>query len=202
MRITLIRHAQAVTNTRPELIGWYQPEVPLTEIGIRQATILEHRFRTEKYIESVDWIIVTSPAIRARSTAIIVLWIINPNQDSRLRELWQWDWENKSRDDIYTPELRQILADSLGAYRPPNWESQIDVADRMECWMHSLPSDSHSLAFSHGMAINCLVQRLIWLPQWTAHHHELSNTWITELRKNRFWWSLFRHNDHSHITGL
>ena len=207
MHITLIRHAQAETNIKPDLIGGYQPLAQLTRLWEDQARALWSRLFSDQFLDSVDWDIYCSPAVRTRETARIVLdllcvditkmWI-----DDRLRELWQWDWENKRRSDIYTLDLKAILKVSHGWYRPPNGESQIDVADRMENWLSDMNPAKHHLVFSHGMAINCLVQRLIWLPAGNAHIHELSNTGITELKKWEFGWSLRRHNDHAHLSKI
>ena len=204
MRITLIRHAESQANIREDLIGGYQPNIPLTKKWIHQAKLLGERLYKEGYLRTTDGGVHFSPAVRTKETkriALEILWDhrIAENSELRIRELGQWDWENKKRVEIYTTEMQKILNDSAWSYRPPNGESQIDVGNRMLEWLNSLPKNAHSLAFSHGMAINCLVQRLIWLPSWTAHHHELSNTGITELKYKNHWWSLIRYNDHSHL---
>ena len=205
MNITFIRHAEAETNIKRELIGWYQPLAQLTQLWENQARALWNRLLADQFFDSFDWNIYCSPAVRTRETARIVFDLLGLDTttiqiDDRLRELWQWDWENKRRSDIYTSELKVVLQQSNGQYRPPNGESQIDVADRMEDWLTSINPEKNYLVFSHGMAIKCLIQRLIWFPAGTAHIHELSNTGITELQKWGFGWSLTRYNDHAHLS--
>ncbi len=206
-RLTLIRHAQATTNTRPKLIGGYQPLAPLTDLWKNQAIALWHRLKNEKFILKQEGRIYSSPAVRTTDTTTIVCGILGlpPKSiaiDERLRELGQGEWENKPRNTVYTPVLKTTIDASQGTYRSSGGESQIDVGDRMLSWVETVKNTPHTIVFSHGMAIKCLVQRLLDLPPGTAHHHELWNTGITELEYTGEYWRLLRFNDHSHINWL
>ena len=49
-----------------------------------------------------------------------------------------------------------------GNHRAPNGgESQVDVSNRMEEWLNSLPERQTHWAFSSSLAISALIQRIV-----------------------------------------
>lgn len=208
MSVTLYRHAESVSNLDPSLIGWFQPDTPLSPMWEKQAISLWNRLKRDIHqgiIQKPDWVF-TSAAVRTKRTAEIVQDILNVDfhiiEDCRLSELSQWDWEGKPRIVIHTPEMCAFINSTNGTHRPPNGESQEEVSDRMESWLGSLNSVHNNWAFSHALAIQCLIARKLWMPQWSAWLHTSSNTGITEINKKAESWSLLRFNDHSHIHSV
>ena len=91
MNLIFARHAESETNVRPEEIGGYQPEAPLTDLGLKQAKALGIRLKGEGFTPSEIYI---APAVRTQTTAKIVLDILGIEfredmLDERLRELTQ-----------------------------------------------------------------------------------------------------------------
>ncbi len=206
----LIRHAESVLNLDyAHVIGGRTNAVPLTSEGIRQAERLGPRLSAEKIVFDHVY---SSTAVRAWTTARHTGKTMHPGftlesvvQDERLLELDQGAWEGKPREEIYTSEtLAKIRADPW-EFRPPQGESQRDVEERMYRWMKqtALPVHDGVIAvFTHGMAIKCLLRKILDFDSKMTYKLEIDNTAITHLRYDLYGWHLATINDTGHLLSV
>lgn len=204
VRVTLIRHAESVMNTRPHLIGGRSNETPLSALGQRQAEALRDHLAARGAVYDACY---ASPAVRARETALIALGsaariTIAP----QIQELSQGEWEGQPRAVIYTPELLARIRASDGTLRPPDGESPRDVQERMVLWLdevaHRHGPTAGIVAFSHGYAIRALVGRIAGWDFNTVFDKQAPNTSMTVVIKNAGDWQLDSFSDAEHLAGI
>ena len=122
-------------------------------------------------------------------------------------DLDQGEWESQPRDQIYTPEtLAKINADNFN-FTPPNGESQKTVEDRMYSFVENnllgiYPEAQTVGIFSHGMAIKCLLRRILDSKSGMTYKIDLENTSITRLQHKGNGWSLLSVNDTAHLLNF
>lgn len=197
-----IRHAQSERNLESHLIGGRSENSPLSLRGIEQAKLLAERLSTEGiYFDRVY----TSPAKRAYDTARIVCIKLNfplgeLKQDERLHELSQGDWEGQPRKEYHSPETIELMSEDPLNFTPPNGESQKMVEERMYSIIEQLQGKDERIAlFGHGLAIRCLVRRI--LESNPAHTYKMvtDNTSITRIGYTKRGWHLLCTNDSAHL---
>lgn len=199
-----IRHAQSERNLASHLIGGRSEDSPLSPQGVEQAKLLAERLATEGI--SFDRIY-TSPARRAHDTARIVCIRLDYSldkifQDERLHELSQGDWEGQPRKDYHLPEVLAMMDADPFNFTPPNGESQKMVEERMYSIIEQLQGRDKRIAlFGHGLAIRCLVRRI--LESNPAHTYKMTtdNTSITRIGHTKRGWHLLCANDSAHLPA-
>lgn len=147
----LVRHGQTDWNVEGRYQG--QADMPLNEIGVKQARDLAERLRDVNYAA-----IFSSDLQRASSTARILAGDKEVKIDPRLREIHQGEWEGQLFSVIrqrYADYFTQRKENPLQS-RPPGGESLQEVADRVkECVdeiVHQFGGE-RVLIVSHGLAI-------------------------------------------------
>lgn len=209
--VYLIRHAESEGNVNHHLIGGQSNHLPLTERGREQARRLGQRLQREGYRFDAWW---SSTAVRAIDTAALAAHQMPdldlPHQRTPvLLEVGQGEWEGQVRKEIYTEATwAQFRADPLH-FKAPGGESFGEVQQRMRRWLDqahatyaSTEADVHIAAFSHGMAIRCLLVQLLDAPAQMARRMVTDNTSITCLEHDHKGWRIERLNDAAHLTGM
>ncbi len=204
----LVRHGEAQNNLNHHLVGGRSDRAQLSERGRLQASSLAHRLRQEGYKPDL---LMASEADRAIDTARILApgldippaeLVIHP----RLHEWDQGEWEGKVRKEVYEPHLReQMFTDPLN-FQPPGGETPGAVEERMWNWLnHDLrerfPEGGKVLAVSHGMAIRCLIRRVLQTEPVMVFRMITHNTSLNVLEWDGERWWLERLNDHAHLSG-
>ncbi len=168
-----IRHAESEGNKHlAHLIGGRSNHLALTDTGVSQARTFARHMRD---LDILPACILTSPAVRAKDTAMVVLDEMGisrqPLFDDDLQEIHQGDWEGQPRVDVYTEAIgaeRQKLGKD---FKAPNGESTNEIGIRMLCSLDRNfaqtiphPHPLRAFIFSHGYAIRSLAS---YLEGWT-----------------------------------
>jgi broad specificity phosphatase PhoE len=207
MEVYLIRHAESEMNQKSDKIGGRSNPTPITPQGAIQAAKLGDRLQKSQIrFDSVY----SSIAVRAIQTAEIVCKFLGYPleriiRSEQLQELSQGDWEGKPRSEIYTSDALASISRDNWNFRNNSGESQRMVEERMTLWLNSLlelkeaRDDILVGAFSHGMAIRCLVRGLIGSDCRKTYLMETENTSITKVRHNGKCWIPITLNDTAHL---
>lgn len=209
MKLYLVRHGQSSGNAS----GVHQhASVSLSELGVKQATVLAKRFLTIP----VD-LIIASPFERARQTAEIVTNALGkPIQTNDLLiEIKRPSVIEGRRLD--EPEVVKIKADIAANAHDPNWkhsdeETFFDVRARALAFLKYLDSrtDENVLVVTHGHFIKAVVGVMMYGEELTPAHYQalintfaMSNTSITACeRKLEERWRVLQWNDDAHLGEL
>ena len=164
-RWLIVRHAQTLWNAAGRVQG--QTDIPLSEVGLRQAQLLA------SYLESWDVdAAYSSDLSRTVETARRVL-------DARdvplyttpeLREFGYGRWEGKTHPEIQEadPDLYAEFRQRREDFAPPGGESLRDVVDRIDMFVSRVKQDQVEgktlLVVGHGGALRVLITRLLDLP--------------------------------------
>ncbi|HVX23876.1 MAG TPA: histidine phosphatase family protein [Candidatus Saccharimonadales bacterium] len=193
--VYLIRHAESEFNVRPQFVNGRSNDTELTWEGKTQARVLgEFLLANDVMPDSVY----TSPARRTRDTATLCLkgmgLLAVPIADSRLQELDQGQWTGQPRDEVYTPKVTAQLKREGKDFKAPGGESMNEVAKRMRAWLETSFTDvstgvtERHFAFTHGVAIRCLVGSFRGWSQDKIYKTRTPNTSVTLLtRQNGLW---------------
>ncbi|MGM9511329.1 histidine phosphatase family protein [Larkinella sp. GY13] len=198
----LIRHAESEGNQRPHLICGRSNHYLLSNEGIAQSEKLGRRLK-EECIQFKHWF--SSPAERTVQTASIIGRIANLPQallSDQLQEQWMGDWEGQLRAQIYTEETVRIMSADNWHFKDHNGESQFEVENRMYDFISpllTLPSEVTVGIVTHGMAIKCLLRKILDSSPAMTHKIQLNNTSLTILRYTHSDWHIERVNDYSHL---
>lgn len=145
--LAIVRHGQAEGNTSHRFIGWL--DVPLDDLGLRQADTVAHRLAGA----GIDRV-VSSDILRARQTAAPLASILGVEVeiDERLREIGNGQWTGLLPAEIASgwPDLWQSYVTGTDVARPGG-EQWADVRARVRAAMseHSA-SGSRTAVFTHG----------------------------------------------------
>jgi broad specificity phosphatase PhoE len=90
-------------------------------------------------------------------------------------------------------------------FKPPNGESQKQVGERMYTWMEKNPIKKYEqepkvAVISHGMAIKCLLKKIMDFSPKLTYKILLDNTSITRLQYSQEGWSVIKINDTPHLN--
>ena len=202
----LVRHAQSEMNLEAHLIGGRSNHVPLSPIGELQGSYLGKRFRNERVRFSR---IYSSTAVRTQKTAHLtsheIEFPVNKiilSED--LLELDQGDWEGQPRSEIYTSEMLAMINANNWEFTPPHGESQRMVEERMYSVVERnlllpAPKPETVAIFGHGMAIKCLLRKILGSSPSMTYKMVLGNTSITRLQYHSNGWHFISMNDVSHL---
>ena len=202
----LIRHAESQSNLNTHIIGGRSNETPLSHLGEFQALWLGQRLKHQDLVFDQMY---SSTAVRAQKTAELVCKQLgypleNILFSEKLLELDQGDWQGQLRDKIYTPEtLAEINSDNWN-FTPPAGESQRKVEERMYSWVEKnlLAKSKKDLSvgiFTHGLAIKCLLRKILNSDPAMTYKIVLENTSITKVSYSGTGWHLIKVNDAAHL---
>lgn len=205
------RHAESVGNVHRHLIGGQSNHFPLTDQGIRQAHLLGERLKREQL--QLDEVY-SSPAVRARHTAEIVCEHLGlPPEGILLREelleMAQGRWEGQLRSRIFHPERAAEMARNPLDFQGPEGESQRQVEERMLRLLQEIirreedasPSTTRTFGlFTHGMALKCLLRRVLGMDARMTRRVVIHNASMTRLRQEGGRWWLTSTNDFAHLA--
>lgn len=205
-RLWLVRHGESAGNVASdaaeaagaELIDIEQrdQDVPLSELGIRQARALGRWFGSMPEAERPT-VVLCSPFVRAVETARHVvetarLGLAGPILDERLREKEFGVHDRLTRAGItarYPDEAARRAHIGKFYYRPPAGESWTDVILRLRSWLDSIQlqyRNERVLVVGHQVIVLCF--RYL-LEQMTEHQilaidreHDVANCSVTEYR--------------------
>jgi broad specificity phosphatase PhoE len=167
-RLWLVRHGQSEGNVADQLaisrgsptidIDVRDPDVPLSEVGRRQAVAIGRRLAAEPP-ERRPTHVVSSPFERAYATARIALaeaeLELPIERDERVRERDLGLFDGLTAIGIrerYPEEAARRAKLGKFYYRPPHGESWADVASRVRGWLAELRNTSQpvrAVVFSH-----------------------------------------------------
>ncbi len=207
LTIDLFRHAECDLNKEEEFIGGRSNSSPLSARGEYQALLLAKRLK----LEGVRYDLVrSSPAVRAVGTAEIACGQIGFDLDKivldpDLQELDQGEWEHRLRSEIYTPEAVAVINSNNWDFTPPGGESQRMVEERiytpvkvLECrWREGLNVGM----FTHGMAIKCLLRKILDFSPKMTYKIALDNASLTRLTYTERGWHVLCINEAGHLVG-
>jgi probable phosphoglycerate mutase len=146
-RLVLVRHGQAKGNDEHRFIG--QTDVPLTDLGRRQAEAVGHRLRTVDISR-----IVSSDLVRATDTAAEIAAVSGRiiETDPAVREIHNGEWAG-----LTPQEIAEGWPDMWNRYRGgedvprPGGERWADVRQRMLGAVEGLLADDGvTVVVSHG----------------------------------------------------
>lgn len=185
--VLLVRHGESEWNALGRWQG--QADIPLTELGRRQAAVAATK------VGSVD-AIVASDLIRARTTAEIIaahLGIEPVLVDEGLRERDAGEWSGMTRAEIHErypgalpDDPSRNGSDPGHVVHPPGWERDEDIATRVVAALDRVAAHCPGgtiLGVSHGGAINALEvsltgTRFVRLPNLGGvHFHRDDHGW-------------------------
>ncbi|HLP79681.1 MAG TPA: histidine phosphatase family protein [Acidobacteriota bacterium] len=213
LEIDLIRHAQSVANTRPDIIHGRMNHSPLSALGFLQCEALDARLQNEN--QAYDKIY-SSTAVRAVQTRKHGLKSqLNEKyatESEQLLELDQGDFVGRNRVEVYTPKTIAEIAKDPWNFKPKNGESQSECGQRMwdfiderrREYLSNNEGEHYKIAIvTHGLAIKCWIRKLLdFNPQYTWLL-ETRNTSISRFTyRNLFGnysWTINKINDAAHI---
>jgi 2,3-bisphosphoglycerate-dependent phosphoglycerate mutase len=156
--LILIRHGESAANVafpQADAAGLLESgltvrdaEVPLTEVGVRQAEAVG-RWLAAQPAELAPQVVITSPYLRARETWRIAaetsgLELPAPSTDDRLVDRLLGELEMLTRAAIaarYPDEHARWKAADPYRYRPPGGETFADIAERLTAFVDDLNTE-------------------------------------------------------------
>lgn len=204
--ITLLRHAQSEGNLARKPQG--HSDLPLTELGRRQAQALANRWEAEG--RNFDRIL-CSPLLRAKSTAEILLPVLGaPIEYEALwmeRDMGQMvDLDREAVDEHYAnPQSRSPFHEAFGQGGEGQWALYLRAGQAL----HELMNQEAGayLVISHGGLLNALMYAILGLgPQAFGNGPRFffDNAGFANLRyeSDLHRWALLHFNDTAHLEGL
>ena len=190
--IYLIRHAEAELNL-VDVVGGRSNHSPLTKKGIRQAKALSERL---KFIYRRNAKIISSPAERCISTLFYSLGDINFEVNPLFQELDQGRWTGRPRKEVYTYEVRELIAKNPWHFKAPGGESQAEVARRA---VRALDMEFRKgywdrIIYAHGGTIKYLCAELFGWEKKEAWKLPVDNCSITHLKHTPLGYKLVEFN--------
>ncbi len=203
--VDLFRHARSTVNDEGKTFG--TPDARLHPIGMQQSLELAAYLKRHGYKPDI---IYSSTLTRAAHTADIVADGIgypleNIVRDENLVEIRRGEWTGKDRDPIMTSDELRLMALQGMDHRAPGGESLHEVAGRMHDWVVRTllqgpePGPRRIAVFSHGLAIKCLLSRILGNRPDLTWRIDISNTSITTLSHDLLGWQVRRINALPHL---
>ncbi|MGC9348847.1 MAG: alpha-ribazole phosphatase [Anaerolineae bacterium] len=200
LRLLLVRHGETAWNASRRYQG--QMDVPLNEVGRRQAAAVADRLTAEPvqaiYASDLD---------RAWETALV---IARPHgltaiSDPRLRELDFGDWQGLTYAQIaeQAPEALAVWNEDRVGRKPPGGESLGMMAERAGEVIEEIQSahdDGTVVLVSHGGTIRIILCLLLEHPLAAYWQFEVDNTAVSEIEWRRLGPVVVRWNDAHHLS--
>lgn len=188
LQVYLVRHGETQWNAAGCIQG--QSDSPLTAKGEYQAHLVAGRVSKEGITH-----VIASDLGRTRRTAQIIAdacgcEVIN---DPRLRELHMGILEERLIDSLTPQEeqWRKQMVDGSSDGRIPQGESMAELGARMGAALESclmLPDGSKPLIVSHGIALGCLIGKVLGLPAYAARRLRLRNCSLSRVDHQQSPW--------------
>lgn len=178
LRIVLVRHAESVANTDPDLICGRSPETPLSEKGRAQCAALKAKLARMGPFTAVY----ASPTVRTQETALLSLEVKEQLKlEACLHEQCVGEWEGCSRKakfsaDVYV-RMNQLHID----YAHPGGESIRETGRRVKAWLDSVPGDQSIVVFTHSMVIRAVMQWVLKSEECMAWRLGCDNASVSEI---------------------
>jgi len=186
--LVLWRHGQTTYNVEHRFQG--QSDVPLNEVGLRQAA------EAARYLAAIQpSAIFSSDLSRASVTAAALARLtgLSVQLDKDLRERSGGSWEG-----LTEAEIRERFPAERATWTPPDGEPALAVADRASAALEriaaSMPGGSTAVVVSHGAALGMAVARLLEMPWEPRILGPFGNCRWSVLSRRRGRWRLLEHN--------
>ena len=159
MKLLITRHGETEWNTIHRYQG--QSDIPLNEMGIKQAEQIARRLAKEK-IDAIYSSDLSSAVDTAKSIADMQEHTPVIQADARWRELSFGDWEGLNHEEInakWHDEVTKWYADQVNSSLP-NGETILQLAKRVQSALDELKNkhkDETVLVVSHSGAIQTLL---------------------------------------------
>jgi broad specificity phosphatase PhoE len=191
-QVILIRHAESVANTYPDLICGRAPSTPLSLKGREQAKMASKTFNN---LYSLPKFVYCSSALRAQETARLLFGEEMPLISSdQLVEQSAGIYEGSSRKISYTEEILQQMEEKHVHFRPKDGESISDAGKRLLEFIQD-QKEEQLVIVSHSMAIKGLLHETVQLRPQSLYLTACENTSITEIQHHpQRGWYLVRCN--------
>ncbi|HET7723078.1 MAG TPA: histidine phosphatase family protein [Propionibacteriaceae bacterium] len=223
LELVLVRHGESVGNVLATAaqrngdetirIGERDADVPLSSLGVEQATALGGRL-AEILGDADRTLVWSSPYVRAVQTADTALRAAGADLPIRLDERLR-DRELGILDLLTWLGVQRLLPQEakrrrwLGKFyhRPPGGESWADVVLRLRSFLHEALAEPHTdriVLFSHDAVITLVRYVLEGMREADvlalATREPVLNASVTRLRRSRDGaWELKEYNDVSHL---
>ena len=162
MRIYLVRHGETEMNVKGCYYGI--TDAPLTDKGRKQAALLGSHFQDTAWDR-----VVVSPLSRAMETALLAAGHMKDSfeMEERLKEQDFGIFEGKTYRELCEdhPEEMRRWNDDFSHYQIPGGESFLQVRERVDEWVHSLPEEPGlMLVVAHKGTLGHILASLLGLP--------------------------------------
>ncbi|MGH2587836.1 MAG: histidine phosphatase family protein [Dehalococcoidia bacterium] len=201
MRLMLIRHAETGHNRDSRVQG--QADIPLSELGERQAAALGEHLRREPIAA-----VISSPLVRAFATAQAVAEPhgLTVTAEPDLMEMHVGEMEGLSTVEMRArfPEfLAEWITERGPALRMPGGESLLEVQGR--AWevverLRSAYADETVALVSHNFVLGSLITRALEMPLHEFRRFRLSVCGVTTVRFRADRIHLVHLNDTCHLA--
>jgi len=181
VRLLLVRHGVTTWNAQHRYQG--HTNVPLSEVGVRQAVALAERLSAEEihtlYSSDLDRARTTARLIAQRHDLPVCL-------EPRLREIHFGAWEGLSYQQIqerYAEEYKAWKADPMSV-APPGGETLAQVAERVRAVLDQLAVrhlNETVLITAHGGVLQVLLCLVLGLEPRGRWQFRLDNTSLSEV---------------------
>ena len=174
MKLLLVRHGATEWSASGKHTG--VTDIPLTDEGRGQAEAARHRVRAT--LGTASWTAWSSPLIRARTTAEIVLDGGPFTLDSRIVEFNYGEYEG-----LTTPQIQQFNHGWSTWQGCPGGETVADVSRRVDSFLADVRATNPEVAivFAHGHLLRILGSRAIQQPGEFGVHLFLDTAAICEI---------------------
>lgn len=203
-RLLLVRHGVTDWNREGRFQGQLDP--PLGDEGRAEARLLARRLSNDEGLRPSR--IVSSTLARALGTAEVLgsALGIEVEQDARLIEIGQGDWEGRTHADLAVSDSERYEAWLRAApvRRPPGGESIAAASARVRDLLDELATGSGPWPIclvSHGGTIRILAQELLGAPEATSWSLDVDNVSLGVCSVTERGWRLERWNDTFHLLG-
>lgn len=175
MLIYIVRHGETRSNVEGFLQGWTND--PLNDNGVKLAEITGQGMRGIKFDCCIS-----SPLIRARQTAAIILRETGNNIpisfDDRIKEINMGDWEGKKfrpgEREVDEHEIKMFFTDPFHFKGCPEGETIRQVCERTQEFLKELIAKDDGktyLVTTHGFALRGMLNFLYEDPTDYWHGH-------------------------------
>lgn len=189
-RVVLVRHGETAWARDGRHTG--RTDIPLTELGRRQARVLGDRLRGRRFV--AVW---TSPLSRAAETCRLAG--LSEGADA-FDDLMEWDYgayEGRRTDEI----RREVPGWSIWRDGAPGGESAAEVAARADRVIaRAVHAAGEVVLFAHGHFLRVLAARWLCLPPEDGRLFALAPATISIVGHEREQPVVVRWNDRCHLV--
>jgi alpha-ribazole phosphatase len=198
----LVRHGETEWNAENRICG--RSDVPLSQVGRRQAKMLAERLKSVSFDA-----IFSSPLERAIDTARFISERIGlePVVDDRLVELDYGQWEGKTMQEIMTNDTKTFLAWQAdpGEVAPPGGETGLEAQQRVVAFLDSLAAKHRegevAVVFHKSVCRLAICHVLGMSPSDYRRKLIMENAALSVIQSRVDGWQLITYNDASHLSA-